>query len=104
MNSEKLIFGCWYDWVSNVVVFTRNGKSLGSPYYVGPSPDTCKCSKIDTNVNVYPKCPNGQDMVLPGIDLQFNYGQTKFQYDEDLKGIIPTDPKRFNVTCPLLEV
>merc|ERR1711890_41364 len=41
-RNDTLIIGCWYDWVSNVVLFTRNGKSLGSPYYVGPPPDTCK--------------------------------------------------------------
>ena len=49
-------------------------------------------------------CSKGKDMLLPGLNLEFNYDESKFVSLEDFKGVIPTDPKRFNVTCPLLSI
>ena len=79
------IVGCQFDWMSNLVLFTRNGTPIGNAFYVGPDVQSCKCTRVVPTVYVSPKCKGGKDLVLPMISLQFNFGQSEFRYKYDLK-------------------
>ena len=100
---KKEVIGCFFDWMSNLILFTRNGRPLGSVIYVVPAKESCKCNSIVPTVYVTPECEQGKELILPSITLDFNYGTTKFYYTESFKPLLSMKFD-FKEKSPLLSI
>ena len=88
-KTKNVTIGCGVDTISKLIVFTREGKLLDRPYYLGHVNLVEPNKKpLEPLVQLHAKCDVLEgtfDLDLPPVKVTMNYGAQDFLWKGDLR-------------------